>query len=199
MSIYEPELQSLVIKNYNEGRLHFATNITESAHAADFIFIAVNTPPHEDGSADLKHVIAVAQEIGKCLNKHTIIVNKSTVPVGTGNIVRKTIQQELDKRGVKTTFDIVSNPEFLKEGDAVNDFMRPERVIVGSDSEYARGMMEKLYSSFFRKTQRIINMDIRSAEVTKYAANSMLATKISFMNEMSNLCELVDADIEKQL
>ena len=114
MSIYEPELQSLVIKNYNEGRLHFATNITESAHAADFIFIAVNTPPHEDGSADLKHVIAVAQESGKCLNKHTTIVNKSTVPVGTGNIVRKTIQQELDKRGVKTTFDIVSNPEFSK-------------------------------------------------------------------------------------
>ncbi|MCG8569109.1 MAG: UDP-glucose/GDP-mannose dehydrogenase family protein [Spirochaetes bacterium] len=196
MPIYEPGLDSLVIKNYNGGRLHFSTDIKDGLAGAEFIFIAVGTPPMEDGSADLQHVLAVAKQIGQNINNYKVIIDKSTVPVGTADKVREEIQKELDKRSVNIDFDVVSNPEFLKEGDAVNDFMKPDRVIIGADSDKAKDMMVNLYSVFFRQHPRCICMDVRSAEVTKYAANSMLATKISFMNEMSNFCEKVGADIE---
>ncbi len=194
--IYEPGLENIVVRNYKEGRLKFSTNLNDGLKTAEFVFIAVGTPPSEDGSADLQHVISVAKEIGQNINDYKVIVNKSTVPVGTGDKVKQTIADELKKRNSNVQFDVVSNPEFLKEGDAVNDFMKPDRVVVGVSSEKAKLMMEELYSVFFRKSPRCIIMDVRSAEVTKYAANSMLATKISFMNEMSNLCEKVGADVE---
>lgn len=194
--IYEPNLAPLVKKNYTTKRLNFTTNIKDCIDESYFIFIAVGTPPNEDGSADLQHVVAVAKEIGQNINSYKIIINKSTVPVGTADKVKKAIQEELDKRDVKIDFDVVSNPEFLKEGDAVDDFMSPDRVIVGTDNEKAAKSMKDLYSVFFRQNPRIIFMDVKSAEVTKYAANAMLATKISFMNEMSNLCEIVGANVE---
>lgn len=194
--IYEPGLEDIVINNYKEGRLKFSTNLNDGLKTAQFVFIAVGTPPNEDGSADLQHVISVAREIGQNINDYKVIVNKSTVPVGTADKVKETILEELKKRKVNIDFDVVSNPEFLKEGDAVNDFMKPDRVIIGAASDKAKNLMEELYSVFFRKSPRCIFMDVRSAEVTKYAANSMLATKISFMNEMSNLCEKVGADVE---
>lgn len=194
--IYEPGLEDFVVRNHREGRLHFSTVLNDGLKSAEIVFIAVGTPPNEDGSADLQHVIAVAKEIGENLNEYKIIVDKSTVPVGTADRVRETIVAELRKRNVRIEFDVVSNPEFLKEGDAVNDFMKPDRVIIGADSKRAKETMEELYRVFFRKSPRCISMDVRSAEVTKYAANSMLATKISFMNEISNLCEKVGADVE---
>ncbi len=194
--IYEPGLEQIVMKNHKDGRLHFTTNLNDGLKTAQFVFIAVGTPPAEDGSADLQHVLAVAREIGQNMNEYKIVVNKSTVPVGTGDRVKEAIKEELKKRNLNIEFDVVSNPEFLKEGDAVNDFMKPDRVVIGADSKKAREMMEELYSVFFRKSPRCITMDVRSAEVTKYAANSMLATKISFMNEISNLCEKVNADVE---
>lgn len=194
--IYEPGLERLVKKNYEGGRMHFTTNLKEGFDDAEFVFIAVGTPPMEDGSADLQHVLAVAKEIGQNMNNYKVIIDKSTVPVGTAEKVTETINAELKARNVDIDFDVVSNPEFLKEGDAVNDFMKPDRVIIGADSEKARKLMENLYSVFFRQHPRCIYMDVKSAEVTKYAANSMLATKISFMNEMSNFCEKVDADVE---
>lgn len=194
--IYEPGLDSLVINNHKAGRLHFTTSIEEGIKEAEFVFIAVGTPPLEDGSADLKHVLSVAAEIGKTINDYKIIINKSTVPVGTADKVQAEISKQIEARGVSVDFDVVSNPEFLKEGNAVPDFMKPDRVIIGTDSDKARKMMEELYSVFFRQRPKCIFMDVRSAEVTKYAANSMLATKISFINEMSNLCEKVGADIE---
>lgn len=194
--IYEIGLDELIIKNISGNRLQFTTKIASGIKDAQFIFIAVGTPPKKDGSANLENVISVAEEIGKNIDEYKIIINKSTVPVGTAGKVKKVIQKELDKRNKKIEFDVVSNPEFLKEGDAVQDFMRPERVIIGTDSEYAEKMMKELYSVFFRQRPKVLTMDILSAEVTKYAANAILATKISFMNEMSNLCDAVGADIE---
>lgn len=194
--IYEPGLDVLVKKNHEEGRLRFSTDLSEGFEDTEFVFIAVGTPPMEDGAADLQHVLAVAKEIGEKLNNYKVIVDKSTVPVGTADKVAAEIQKQLDIRGVKVDFDVVSNPEFLKEGNAVGDFMKPDRVVIGADTERACELMKTLYSVFFRQNPRFICMDVKSAEVTKYAANSMLATKISFMNEMSNLCEIVGADVE---
>ena len=194
---YEYGLEELIKNNFSEGRLKFSCDLGTSIADSLFVFIAVGTPSDKDGHADLKYVVAVAEEIGKNINGYKIIVNKSTVPVGTADLVRKTIEKELSKRNVSIEFDVVSNPEFLKEGNAVEDFMKPDRVVIGSDSEKARELMEELYSSFFRQNPRFVFMDIKSAEVTKYAANTMLATKISFINEIANLCEVVGADIEK--
>ena len=194
--IYEPGLEELVHANHKAGRLHFTTDAAAAIRRAEIIFIAVGTPPGEDGSADLSHVLAVARTIGQHLDKHAIVVNKSTVPVGTADRVRAAIAAELAKRGATTTFDVVSNPEFLKEGDAVKDCMRPDRIVIGSDSAHAIERMKALYAPFNRNHERIVLMDVRSAELTKYAANAMLATKISFMNEMANIAERVGADIE---
>jgi UDPglucose 6-dehydrogenase len=195
--IYEIGLEELIKKNSEGGRLKFTSDLSEGIMDAQFIFIAVGTPPKKDGSANLDNVIKVAQEIGRNINDYKIVINKSTVPVGTAYKVKEIIKKELAERNKDIEFDVVSNPEFLKEGDAVQDFMKPERVIIGTDSEKAEKMMKELYSVFFRQRPKVIFMDILSAEVTKYAANSILATKISFMNEMSNLCEAVGADIEK--
>jgi UDPglucose 6-dehydrogenase len=194
--IYEPGLEELVHANHKAGRLQFTTDAAAAIRRAEIIFIAVGTPPGEDGSADLSHVLAVARTIGQHLDKHAIVVNKSTVPVGTADRVRAAISAELAKRGATVTFDVVSNPEFLKEGDAVKDCMRPDRIVVGSDSAHAIERMKALYAPFNRNHERIVLMDVRSAELTKYAANAMLATKISFMNEMANIAERVGADIE---
>jgi UDPglucose 6-dehydrogenase len=194
--IYERGLEELVIKNFKEGRLTFSTNLSDCINDSLFIFIAVGTPPNEDGSADLKHVLKVAQQIGEMINEYKIIINKSTVPVGTAEKVKNTIAEKLKERNVNIEFDVVSNPEFLKEGDAVNDFMSPDRVIVGTSSIKAQEYMKDLYSAFFKQHPRIIFMDEKSAEVTKYASNAMLATKISFMNDMANFCEKAGADIE---
>lgn len=194
--IYEKGLENLVKKNYNQKRLHFDTNLLDGLKEALFIFIAVGTPPNEDGSADLQHVLKVAEEIGKNIDEYKIIINKSTVPVGTAEKVKGEIDRQLQKRGISIDFDVVSNPEFLKEGDAVQDFMSPDRVIIGTSSEKAANYLKELYSVFFKQHPRIIFMDEKSAEVTKYASNAMLATKISFMNEMANFCEKVDADVE---
>jgi UDPglucose 6-dehydrogenase len=196
LPIYEPGLEPIVVGNYQEGRLKFATSLTDPAAAAPLYFIAVGTPPDEDGSADLRHVLAVAEEIGRTITDYCVIVDKSTVPVGTAERVREAVQAELDKRRSKVTFDVVSNPEFLKEGAAVQDFMRPDRIIIGSDSERAREMLRELYTSFMRAHERVIFMGIRDAEMTKYAANAMLATKISFMNEIANLCDRLRVDVE---
>ena len=193
--IYEPGLSPMVLKNTKNENLQFSTSLKESIQDASIIFIAVGTPMGEDGSADLQHVISVAKDIGQYITREVVIVDKSTVPVGTADKVKETIQLELDNRGLKLAFHVVSNPEFLKEGDAINDFMKPDRVVIGSDSGYSLNLMKQLYSPFFRTNDRFITMDIRSAEMTKYAANAMLATKISFMNEIANICEKVGADV----
>ena len=195
LPIYETGLHDLVVKNYNKNRLHFTTDLAETLDGCEVIFIAVGTPPDEDGSADLKHVLAVAREIGKNINDYLVIATKSTVPVGTAHKVRKAVQDELDKRGVKIKFDIASNPEFLKEGSAVEDFLKPDRIVVGVDSPKAEEYMTQLYKPFTLNGHPIILMDIPSSEMTKYAANSMLATKISFMNDIANLCEIIGADV----
>mgnify|MGYP000927660214 FL=1 len=193
--IYEPGLEEMVIRNYEVGRLHFTTDLTEVLDQVEIVFSAVGTPPDEDGSADLKYVLDVARTIGRAMNKYLLVVTKSTVPVGTARRIRQTIADELDRRGVTIDFDIASNPEFLKEGAAVKDFMHPDRIVVGVESDRARRLMEKLYHPFMLNNFRIIYMDIPSAEMTKYAPNAMLATRISFMNDMANLCEIIGADV----
>ncbi len=195
LPIYEPGLEVIVEKNSKAGRLSFSTSLEENIEDAEVIFSAVGTPPDEDGSADLQYVLDVARTIGQKMNSYKLIVTKSTVPVGTAALVRKTIQAELDKRGLTIHFDVASNPEFLKEGDAVNDFMSPDRVVVGVESQRAEEIMTKLYRPFLLNNFRVIFMDITSAEMTKYAANAMLATRISFMNDIANLCEKVGANI----
>ena len=197
ISFYEPGLERMVQRNIENQNLSFTTDLGEAIQNAEIIFIAVGTPMGEDGGADLQYVLAVAKEIGKHLNQPVIVVNKSTVPVGTAEKVEKTIQQELDSRKVSVVFDVVSNPEFLKEGDAINDFMKPDRVVIGTKSDAVLVKMKELYSPFFRTYDRFIAMDIPSAEMTKYAANAMLATKISYMNEIANICERVGADVNK--
>jgi UDPglucose 6-dehydrogenase len=195
--IYEPGLEEIVKRNFTGGRLRFTTDLSESLEHSLVVFIAVGTPPDEDGSADLQHVLAVAREIGRRMEKYVIIVNKSTVPVGTADKVRKTVADELAARGRSDIeFDMVSNPEFLKEGAAIEDFMRPDRIIIGTDNVRTAELMKELYSSFMRKDNRLLVMDIHSAELTKYAANAMLATRISFMNEMARLCDATGANIE---
>ena len=193
--IYEPGLDVLVKRNFNNERLSFTTKIETAVDKSLLLFIAVGTPPDEDGSADLSHVLAVAKSIGQCMKEYKIIVDKSTVPVGTAQLVKKTIQEELDKRGVSIEFDVVSNPEFLKEGNAIDDFMKPDRVVVGCDNVRTGEIMKELYSPFVRTGKPIIVMDVASAEMTKYAANAMLATKISFMNDIANLCERLGVDV----
>ena len=193
--IYENGLEEMVSRNAKAGRLSFTTSLEECLNEVDVVFSAVGTPPDEDGSADLSYVLQVAHTIGRSLQKYVLVVTKSTVPVGTAQKVRMAISEELDKRGVDIPFDVASNPEFLKEGNAINDFMSPDRVVVGVDSERARKLMTKLYKPFLLNNFRVIFMDIPSAEMTKYAANSMLATRISFMNDIANLCELVGADV----
>ncbi|MDO9178531.1 MAG: UDP-glucose/GDP-mannose dehydrogenase family protein [Agitococcus sp.] len=193
--IYEPGLEQLVQSNVKDGRLHFDSVLAPAVALAEVVFIAVGTPPHEDGSADLRYVLAVASEIGRSIQQYTVIVNKSTVPVGTADKVKAIIKSELVRRGVEIAFDVVSNPEFLKEGTAIDDFMRPDRIVVGTDSESAKEIMQALYAQFTRNHQRTIFMGVRDAEMTKYAANAMLATKISFMNEVANLCERMDVDV----
>ena len=194
--IYEPGLEAIVSENGKAGRLKFTTSLAEAMQESDLYFIAVGTPPGEDGSADLSHVLSVAEEIGKNLSVPAIVVNKSTVPVGTALRVAEVIQAELDKRGVDLRFDVVSNPEFLKEGAAIEDFMRPDRIVVGVQSEHAREVMSELYQTFSRNHDKLMFMGVRDAELTKYAANAMLATKISFMNEVANLAERMGVDIE---
>jgi UDPglucose 6-dehydrogenase len=194
--IFEPGLTPMVVHNHHEGRLQFTTDAKQAVEHGDILFIAVGTPPDEDGSADLQYVLAVAETIGRHLSRYAVVVNKSTVPVGTADKVSAAIQKALLARGADIPFDVVSNPEFLKEGDAVNDCMKPDRIIIGSDSPKALDILKKLYAPFNRNHERIKDMDIRSAELTKYAANAMLATKISFMNEMANIAERVGADIE---
>jgi UDPglucose 6-dehydrogenase len=193
--IYEPGLEEMTIRNNREGRLHFTTDLKKIIDDLDVIFIAVGTPPDEDGNADLKYVLEVSRTIGRSMNHYLAVVIKSTVPVGTSDIVKKTIKEELRKREVSLDFDMVSNPEFLKEGAAIQDFMSPDRVIVGVETERAEKIMSKLYRPFLLNNFRVIFMDIPSAEMTKYAANAMLATRISFMNDIANLCELVGANI----
>lgn len=193
--IYENGLEEMVTRNVKAGRLQFTTSLESCLNDVEVVFSAVGTPPDEDGSADLSYVLDVARTIGRNMQHYTLIVTKSTVPVGTAKKVRAAIQEELDKRGVDLTFDVASNPEFLKEGNAINDFMSPDRVVVGVESERAEKLMTKLYKPFLLNNFRVIFMDIPSAEMTKYAANSMLATRISFMNDIANLCELVGADV----
>ena len=196
MPIYEPGLEELVKRNVEYGRLQFTTDLTEVLDDVEVVFSAVGTPPDEDGSADLKYVLAVARQFGQNIHKYTILVTKSTVPVGTAKKVKAAIQEELDKRGVQVPFDVASNPEFLKEGAAIKDFMSPDRVVVGTESEKAKEVMTRLYKPFLINNFRVIFMDIPSAEMTKYAANAMLATRISFMNDIANLCERVGANVD---
>ena len=196
MPIYEPGLEELVKRNVEYGRLKFTTDLTEVLDDVEVVFSAVGTPPDEDGSADLKYVLAVARQFGQHIKKYTILVTKSTVPVGTAQKVKAAIQEELEKRGVSVPFDVASNPEFLKEGAAIKDFMSPDRVVVGTESEKAREVMTRLYKPFLINNFRVIFMDIPSAEMTKYAANAMLATRISFMNDIANLCERVGANVD---
>lgn len=193
--IYEPGLDEMVLRNHREGRLSFTTDLTSCLDNVDIVFSAVGTPPDEDGSADLQYVLAVAREFGQNIKKYTVLVTKSTVPVGTAKKVKAVIREELEKRGVDVPFDVASNPEFLKEGAAIKDFMSPDRVVVGVESEKAKELMSKLYRPFLLNNFRVIFTDIPSAEMIKYAANSMLATRISFMNDIANLCELVGADV----
>ena len=193
--IYESGLEEMVARNVKAGRLSFTTSLESCLSNVEVVFSAVGTPPDEDGSADLSYVLEVARTIGRNMNKYILVVTKSTVPVGTAKKVRAVIQEELDKRGASIAFDVASNPEFLKEGNAINDFMSPDRVVVGVESERAKEIMSKLYKPFLLNNFRVIFMDIPSAEMTKYAANSMLATRISFMNDIANLCELVGADV----
>ena len=195
--IYEPGLEPMVKSNHMEGRLQFSTSLPEAMATSNVYFIAVGTPPGEDGSADLTYVLAVATEIGENLNDYAVIVDKSTVPVGTADKVKAAIQAELDKRGVDVKFDVVSNPEFLKEGAAIEDFMKPDRIVVGVESEAAQKLMAELYAPFSRNHDKVMFMGVRDAELTKYAANAMLATRISFMNELANLAERMDVDIEQ--
>ena len=195
--IYEPGLDSLVINNSSKGRLIFSTDINDVLSSSEVVFIAVGTPMGNDGSADLQYVLNVARSIGQNMSHHIVVVDKSTVPIGTADKVRKTIQDELDKRDSELTFDVVSNPEFLKEGAAIKDFMHPDRVVVGSNNDKSTELMKRLYAPFTVSSNRFISMDIRSAEMTKYAANAMLATKISFINEISNICEKVGADVNQ--
>lgn len=193
--IYEPGLDELVVKNIKAGRLKFTTSLSEVLNDQEIVFSAVGTPPDEDGSADLRFVLQVAKTIGENLNKYMVVVTKSTVPVGTAQKVRETIKTELNRRNVDVKFDVASNPEFLKEGNAIKDFMSPDRVVVGVESERAKKLLTRLYKPFLINNFRVIFMDIPSAEMTKYAANSMLATRISFMNDIANLCERVGADV----
>ncbi|MEN9455512.1 MAG: hypothetical protein RL210_1031 [Pseudomonadota bacterium] len=194
--IYEPGLEDMVKRNAAAGRLSFTTNVEEAVAHGTIQFIAVGTPPDEDGSADLKYVVAAARNIGRHMNEYKVVVDKSTVPVGTADKVKAAIAEELAARGVGTSFSVVSNPEFLKEGAAIEDFMRPDRIVVGTDDNTAKDLMRSLYAPFQRNHERVIFMDVRSAELTKYAANAMLATRISFMNELANLAERLGADIE---
>ena len=193
--IYEPGLDEMVLRNHKEGRLQFTTDLTEVLDNVEIVFSAVGTPPDEDGSADLRYVLEVARTVGRNINKYTLLVTKSTVPVGTAKKVKAVIEEELAKRGVDIPFDVASNPEFLKEGAAIKDFMSPDRVVVGVESEKAKELMSRLYRPFLLNNFRVIFTDIPSAEMIKYAANSMLATRISFMNDIANLCELVGADV----
>ncbi len=194
--IYEPGLQDMVKRNVAAGRLHFTTNVEAAVQHGTIQFIAVGTPPDEDGSADLKYVLAAARNIGRLMTDYKVVVDKSTVPVGTADLVKSAIAEELQKRGLEVPYNVVSNPEFLKEGAAVEDFMRPDRIVVGADNEQAIHLMRALYAPFQRNHERLIVTDVRSAELTKYAANAMLATRISFMNELANLAEKLGADIE---
>ena len=194
LPIFEPGLKQLVLKNVKNNNLFFTSKIEDALKKIELVFIAVGTPMSEDGSADLDNVLTVAKSIGKLINTNIIVVNKSTVPVGTADKVKDVIQKELDLRGTKINFEVVSNPEFLKEGDAISDFMKPDRIVIGAETQSSIFKMKQLYSPFFRTHDRFITMDIRSAEMTKYAANAMLATKISFMNEIANICEKVGAD-----
>lgn len=194
--IYEPGLEDMVYRNYNAGRLKFTNSLVSCLDNVEVVFSAVGTPPDEDGSADLRYVLEVARTIGRSMSKSILVVTKSTVPVGTARKVRDVIQEELDKRQVDIDFDVASNPEFLKEGDAVNDFMKPDRVVVGVESERARMIMERLYKPFMMNNYRLIFTDVPSAEMIKYAANAMLATRISFMNDIANLCELMGANVD---
>ncbi len=196
LPIYEPGLEAIVSRNFAEGRLRFTTDLATVMADSKIFFIAVGTPPGEDGSADLQYVLAVAREIGRLLPGYAVVVDKSTVPVGTADRVREAIRQELDARGQAIEFDVVSNPEFLKEGAAIDDFMKPDRIVIGSDSDKAQDLMRQLYAPFNRSHERTMFMGVRDAEMTKYAANSMLATKISFINEISSLCELMNVDVE---
>lgn len=195
--IYEPGLEDMITRNMKKGRLLFTTNIQEALIDSEVLFISVGTPPDEDGSADLKYVLAVARDCGKYINDYLLVVTKSTVPVGTSQKVKEALQEELDKRKVSINFDVASNPEFLKEGAAIDDFLKPDRIVVGLESERAQELMKSLYKPFTLNGHPIIFMDIVSAEMTKYAANSMLAAKISFINDIANLCEIVGADINK--
>jgi UDPglucose 6-dehydrogenase len=195
MPIYEPGLEEMVLKNVEKGRLQFSTSLPESIKGCDVAFIAVGTPPGEDGSADLKYVIAVAREIGQNIDEFCVVVTKSTVPVGTANKVKTAVQDEITKRNVSIEFAVASNPEFLKEGAAIDDFLKPDRIVIGVENKYAEDIMRKLYKPFLLNGHPIIFMDVPSAEMTKYAANSMLATKISFMNDIANLCEIMGADV----
>ena len=195
--IFEPGLERMVLKNVDKNSLHFSTKLNDGLAKASIVFIAVGTPMGDDGSADLQFVLGVAKQIGQEMQNPLIVVDKSTVPVGTGDKVKSVIQEELDKRGVKIEFHVVSNPEFLKEGAAIDDFMKPDRIVIGADNEVAFNKMKDLYAPFTHNHDRLITMDIRSAEMTKYVANAMLATKISFMNEVANICELVGADVNQ--
>jgi UDPglucose 6-dehydrogenase len=197
LPIFEPGLEQLVVSNVQAGRLRFTTSLAEAAADSDIHVIAVGTPPGEDGSADLRHVLAAARALGGLIGRDCIVAGKSTVPVGTADLVREAIRGELERRGADFHVDVISNPEFLKEGDAINDFMRPERIIIGTDSEQAAATMRALYAPFMRNHDRIIVMGIRDAEMTKYAANAMLATRISFMNEVAQLCEKLGVDVEQ--
>ncbi|HDZ57875.1 MAG TPA: UDP-glucose/GDP-mannose dehydrogenase family protein [Pseudomonas xinjiangensis] len=196
LPIYEPGLEDIVTENYAADRLRFTTSLKDTMDDSELFFIAVGTPPGEDGSADLRYVVDVAREIGSLITRPSIIINKSTVPVGTADLVRATITEQLEKRGVAVEFEVASNPEFLKEGAAVDDFMHPDRIIVGTDSDWARQVITELYAPFIRNRPRMMFMGVRDAEMTKYAANAMLATKISFMNEIASLCERLDVDVE---
>lgn len=193
--IYEPGLEDIYKRNVEKGRLSFSTDLKTGLIDCDAVFIAVGTPPDEDGSADLKYVIGVAREIGDYINNYMVVITKSTVPVGTSWKVKKAVQEQLDKRGAKITFDVASNPEFLKEGNAVEDFLKPDRIVVGTESAKAQKVMKRLYKPFLLNGHPIVFMDILSSEMTKYTANAMLATKISFMNDVANLCEIVGADV----
>ncbi len=194
--IFEPGLENIVKENLKEGLLKFSSSLKAESKESQIFFIAVGTPPGEDGSADLKYVLQVAQEIGQNIKNYALIINKSTVPVGTADKVRQTVEAELDKRNKQIEFDVVSNPEFLKEGAAVNDFLKPDRIIIGCNSDRAATILKRLYAPFSRNRDKMIFMNVRDAEMTKYAANSMLATKISFMNEISNICERLGVDVE---
>lgn len=194
--IYEPGLEDTYKKNVEKGRLEFTTNLADSIKDADAVFIAVGTPPDEDGSADLKYVLGVAREIGKNMDHYLVVVTKSTVPVGTSMKVKQAISEELEKRNESIPFDVASNPEFLKEGSAVDDFLKPDRIVIGTESKQAKKVMKRLYKPFLLNGHPILFMDITSSEMTKYAANSMLATKISFINDIANLCEIVGADVD---